>query len=70
MGAGPDTGRGRRRPQLIDNDGFVDLDGGALRSVNGPITFSGAGRRNDVGVPSLGQHTEEVLAGLGDAPDD
>ena len=57
-------------PQLIDNDGFVDLDGGTLRSVNGPITFSDAGRRDDVSVPALGEHTEEVLAGLGDAPDD
>jgi crotonobetainyl-CoA:carnitine CoA-transferase CaiB-like acyl-CoA transferase len=56
-------------PQLIDNDGFVDLDGGTLRSVNGPITFSGMGERGDVGVPGLGQHTDEVLAGLGDAPD-
>ena len=57
-------------PQLIDNDGFVDLDGGTLRSVNGPITFSGVGERGDVNVPALGQHTEEVLAGLGEAPDD
>ena len=57
-------------PQLIENDGFVDLDGGTLRSVNGPITFSDAGRRDDVSVPALGQHTEEVLAGLGDAPGD
>ena len=28
-------------PQLAANDGFVDLEGGALRSVNGPVTFSG-----------------------------
>ena len=32
-------------PQLAANDGFVEIDGGAAggqRSVNGPVTFSGA----------------------------
>ncbi|HUA94827.1 MAG TPA: CoA transferase [Acidimicrobiales bacterium] len=48
-------------PQLVGNDGFVEVDGGALRSVNGPVSFS------DVAppaarVPHLGEHTEEVLA--------
>ena len=27
-------------PQLAANDGFVDLEGGGLRSVNGPVTYS------------------------------
>ena len=26
-------------PQLLANDGFVEVDGGALRSVNGPVSF-------------------------------
>jgi crotonobetainyl-CoA:carnitine CoA-transferase CaiB-like acyl-CoA transferase len=47
-------------PQLIANDGFVDVDEGALRSVNGPVTFSGV-RPRDAWVPTLGQHTDEVI---------
>ncbi|WP_426571457.1 CaiB/BaiF CoA transferase family protein [Aquihabitans sp. McL0605] len=50
-------------PQLLANDGFIDVDGGALRSVNGPITFSGMIKR-EARVPGLGQHTDEVLAEL------
>ena len=51
-------------PQLLANDGFVEVEGGAVRSVNGPVTFSDATRRPDVGVPDLGQDTDEVLAEL------
>src|SRR3954462_13610078 len=32
-------------PQLITNDGFVEVKGTGIRSVNGPITFSDAGPR-------------------------
>ena len=33
-------------PQLVANDGFVDVDGGggSLRSVNGPVTFADVAR--------------------------
>ena len=51
-------------PQLAANDGFVDLDGGALRSVNGPVTFSGVPATQEPHVPGLGEHTDEVLAEL------
>ncbi len=51
-------------PQLAANDGFVDVDGGALRSVNGPVTFSGLAAPAALQVPGLGEHTDEVLAEL------
>jgi len=51
-----------RDPQLAANDGFVDLEDGALRSVNGPVTFSGVPPRQGMHVPTLGEHTDEVLA--------
>lgn len=55
-------------PQLIANDGFVELDGGApgrtMRSVNGPITFSGVAPPSGARVPALGEHNHEVLKGL------
>jgi crotonobetainyl-CoA:carnitine CoA-transferase CaiB-like acyl-CoA transferase len=49
-------------PQLLANDGFVDLDG--LRSVNGPVSFGSPGSRptRSATVPHLGQHSAEVLA--------
>lgn len=55
-----------RDDQLIDNGGFVEVDEGALSSVNGPVTFGGPGSRptSSPSVPHLGQHTEEVLAEL------
>ncbi len=56
-------------PQLVGNDGFVDLQGGAVRSVNGPVTFSGVTRRRSVDVPALGADTDEVLAELADRRD-
>jgi len=51
-------------PQLAANDGFVELAGGGLRSVNGPVTFSDVRAAPGVGVPALGEHTDEVLAEL------
>ncbi len=57
-------------PQLLANDGIVEIDGGGAgnvqRSVNGPVRFSGAGRGRCKPVPVLGQHTEEVLAEVAD----
>jgi crotonobetainyl-CoA:carnitine CoA-transferase CaiB-like acyl-CoA transferase len=47
-------------PQLVDNGGLVDIDGG-LRSVNGPVSFSGLDPPRRVRVPGLGEHTDEVL---------
>jgi crotonobetainyl-CoA:carnitine CoA-transferase CaiB-like acyl-CoA transferase len=51
-------------PQLLANDGFVEVEGGTLRSVNGPVTFSDMPRNPAVGVPQLGDHTDEVLEEL------
>ena len=52
-------------PQLIANDGFVELDcggpGHTMRSVNGPISFSGVAPPSGARVPSLGEHNDEVL---------
>ena len=56
--------------QFLDNDGLVEVEGGLagtrLRSVNGPITFSGVERTVPPSVPTLGQHTEEVTRLLDD----
>ena len=41
-------------PQLLANDGFVEVEGGALRSVNGPVTFSGMAPDRRSGYPSSG----------------
>jgi crotonobetainyl-CoA:carnitine CoA-transferase CaiB-like acyl-CoA transferase len=46
-------------PQLLANDGFVDVDGGAIRTVNSPFSFSDASPRPGW-VPKLGEHTDEV----------
>jgi crotonobetainyl-CoA:carnitine CoA-transferase CaiB-like acyl-CoA transferase len=58
--------------QLVANDGFVEVDAGAtrLRSVNGPVSFSGVRRGRVSAVPSLGQHTDEVIEQLGGEPTD
>ena len=57
-------------PQLLANDGFVELDGGSSgatqRSVNGPVSFSDVAGQRMAPVPHLGQHTDEVLAELAD----
>lgn len=55
-------------PQLKANDGFVEVDGGGgrgFRTVNGPVTFWGHGRERARSVPSLGEHTDEVIGELG-----
>src|SRR5829696_8001798 len=51
-------------PQLVANDGFVELEGGAVRSVNGPVTFSGLPAAQRAHVPTVGEHTDEVMAEL------
>ena len=55
-------------PQLAANDGFVDLEGGGLRSVNGPVTYSDFPARQGGHVPAVGEHTDEVLADLAVLP--
>lgn len=54
-------------PQLLANDGVVDVDGGRLRTVGSPFSFSDA-RPRAGSVPRLGQHTEELRAELGSRP--
>jgi crotonobetainyl-CoA:carnitine CoA-transferase CaiB-like acyl-CoA transferase len=60
--------------QLEVNGGFVEIDGGASgspqRSVNGPVTFSGFSSGRTAPVPSLGQHTDEVIAQLSERATD
>jgi crotonobetainyl-CoA:carnitine CoA-transferase CaiB-like acyl-CoA transferase len=51
-------------PQVLANDGVVDVAGGALRSVNGPVSFSGVPAPDGAHVPAVGEHTDEVLAEL------
>jgi crotonobetainyl-CoA:carnitine CoA-transferase CaiB-like acyl-CoA transferase len=51
-------------PQLVANDGFVEVNGGTLRSVNGPLSFSNVIRNPALEVPQLGDHTDEVLEEL------
>ncbi len=57
-------------PQLLVNDGIVEIDGGGTgtvqRSVNGPVSFSDVPGRRYAAVPALGQHTDEVLRELDD----
>jgi crotonobetainyl-CoA:carnitine CoA-transferase CaiB-like acyl-CoA transferase len=53
-------------PQLLANDGFVTVEGGALKSMNGPVSFSDVAPAGEVGVPLLGEHTAEVLQELAD----
>ena len=55
-------------PQLLANDGVVEIDGGpsgtVQRAVNGPVRFSDLAGGRYGAVPALGQHTEEVLREL------
>ncbi|HEY1465799.1 MAG TPA: CoA transferase [Acidimicrobiales bacterium] len=51
-------------PQLLANDGIVEVEGGTLRSVNGPVTFTGTAHNPAATVPPLGEHTDEVLKDL------
>jgi crotonobetainyl-CoA:carnitine CoA-transferase CaiB-like acyl-CoA transferase len=57
-------------PQLLANDGFVTVEGGALQSVNGPVSFSDVAPAREVSVPLLGEHTAEVLKELADGAGD
>jgi crotonobetainyl-CoA:carnitine CoA-transferase CaiB-like acyl-CoA transferase len=61
-------------PQLLANDGLVEIDGGAAgvtqRSVNGPVSFSGVTRGPIAPVPSLGEHTDEVIRELSERGDE
>ena len=50
-------------PQFVGGGGLVDVEGG-LRSVRGPVDFWGVERTDDVHVPGLGEHTDEVLEEL------
>jgi len=54
-------------PQFLENDGLVEVDDGALRTVNGPFQFSDVSPRSGW-VPQLGQHTDEVRAELRAGP--
>jgi crotonobetainyl-CoA:carnitine CoA-transferase CaiB-like acyl-CoA transferase len=51
-------------PQLLANEGFITVEGGALQSVNGPVSFSDVDPPREVAVPLLGEHTAEVLKEL------
>jgi crotonobetainyl-CoA:carnitine CoA-transferase CaiB-like acyl-CoA transferase len=57
-------------PQLLANGGFVPVEGGALRSVNGPVSFSDVTPDPEIGVPLLGEHTAEVIEELADGAGD
>ena len=48
-------------PQLLANGGVVEIEGGAMRSVNGPVTFSDVVADPAIAVPKLGDHTAEIL---------
>jgi crotonobetainyl-CoA:carnitine CoA-transferase CaiB-like acyl-CoA transferase len=48
-------------PQLLVNNGVVEVEGGAMRSVNGPVTFSDVVANPAIAVPKLGDHTAEIL---------
>jgi crotonobetainyl-CoA:carnitine CoA-transferase CaiB-like acyl-CoA transferase len=55
-------------PQLAANGLFPEYDDprwGRLRTVDDPITVAGVAKVPPRPVPDLGQHTREVLAGLG-----
>jgi crotonobetainyl-CoA:carnitine CoA-transferase CaiB-like acyl-CoA transferase len=56
-------------PQLLANDGIVEVEGGALRSVNGPVSFSDVVHDPTVGVPLLGEHTAELVKELAERDD-
>jgi crotonobetainyl-CoA:carnitine CoA-transferase CaiB-like acyl-CoA transferase len=58
-----------RDPQAIACGAFVDVPGpggqGKVRTVAGPVRFSGADTAPRAGIPRLGEHTGEVLREAG-----
>lgn len=58
-----------RDPQAIACGAFVDMPGpggkGVVRSVAGPVRFSGADTTPRAGIPELAEHSEEVLREAG-----
>jgi len=54
-------------PQLLAGDGVVEVDGGRIRTVGSPFSFSGAVPRPGW-VPGLGEHTGEVRADVEGPP--
>ncbi len=58
-------------PQLLANDGFVDVPGGpdgeVQRSINGPVSFSGVVARPGP-APGLGEHTDQTFERLAAPP--
>jgi crotonobetainyl-CoA:carnitine CoA-transferase CaiB-like acyl-CoA transferase len=61
-------------PQFLANGGLVEIGGGVSgttqRSVNGPVSFSDIERGPIAPVPSLGEHTDEVIREIADRPND
>ena len=61
-------------PQFLANHGLVEIGGGVSgttqRSVNGPVSFSDIERGPIAPVPSLGEHTDEVIRELADRSND
>lgn len=60
-------------PQLTENDYIVDFDHpdiGRIRIPGFPIHFSEAEVNKNLAAPKLGEHTEEVLRGIGGYSDE
>ncbi len=66
VGARPGPAEVLADPQLLANDGVVELgdeaDGTRQRSINGPVSFSDVRVRPSTPAPKLGEHTDAVLA--------
>jgi formyl-CoA transferase len=55
-------------PQLASNDVFAELDHpqfGRMRTINTPVCLEGTEKVRPEAAPSLGQHSDEILAELG-----
>lgn len=60
-------------PQMLANDVFIEVDDpefGTILTVNSPIEVHGVKKAGPVTAPRLGQHSKEVVAGLGYSPDE
>ena len=54
--------------QMIDNDIFRELplgDGTSLRTIDSPVTLAGCEKTQPRPAPTLGQHSDEILAEIG-----